>query len=120
MLFLADVTTSIGANATSDLVYTVPSNEKFTITHVLQRATAAASIVQITDTSGKDFTNFSDSIDLPLEFIADVAGNNNGLYELPQPIVLEGGIQIRWRIKDLSGASNEVHILMGGNKEFRG
>ncbi len=119
MFFSTLLQQALAASATGDLSYTVPSNEDFTITHWLQKSTGAATVIGISDTSGQEYTNFNDGLDPDLAMIADMENANNGLRELPFPIVIRGGVQIRFRIKDTSAAPNTVDIVLFGDKTPR-
>lgn len=96
----------VGANSSTTLTITVPSQYDFHI-FTLQSKQSGVYTTEIRDAAGTYFNN------KPLHS-STIFGNGNLPYKLPYPYLLRRSSAIVFNISDLSGSSNTIQITLGG------
>lgn len=115
--FFAILFESVAANSTATLQFQVAVNEEFTINQIRQNSTGSFRITGIRDSRGQQYSNV-DTTDYAIGgLFADLEDANNGLLELPVPLILPGGTTLYFDIKDGSGAGNDVKIFLIGQRK---
>lgn len=116
--FFINLDAALTANQTQTLSYTVPTNEGLVIERIYQTSEGAADIVELSDSTGVGYSNASDGNGLNINVLPDLANEFHAAVPLPMPITLEGGVTFRIRVKDTSGSSNDVNVILAGRVTY--
>jgi len=95
-------TVAIAANA-SDVI-TLRSDVDVTARAVLWNSTGRCRVTRIEFPAGVEL--LKGTIEL------DQLGKDSHRYELPEPIALKAGVEVRFHLTDISGAPNAVYIAV--------
>ena len=104
--WMTHASVTIGANSSTTLTITVPSQYDFHV-FTLQSKQTGVYTAEIRDAAGTYFNN------KPLHS-STIFGNGNLPYKLPYPYLLRRSSAMVFNISDLSGSSNTIQITLGG------
>lgn len=103
---------TLSANSVATLSYTIPTNEKLLIYGLWFQSGGTFNVYGIRNSGGLNFTNASQSTEIPGSFFQDFDTSNIGLTEFRVPIELPGGTTFYLDIEDSSGGSNTVTFIL--------
>lgn len=96
---------------TATVSYPVPPGETLLIKDMVFASTGAFNIYGIRDSSGRNYTNASLSVEIPSTVLASGANNNNHIPPFDIPLIVEGSTTIYFDLEDTSGAGNTVDLV---------
>lgn len=99
-------------NTSHTFKYVVARNEQLVIHEIFMASDGTYDIVDISDDSGRNYSNCNASSPIPSIFLQDPAALLDVFKRFEPPIRLAGGDGFNIGVTDTSGANNDIWILL--------
>ena len=116
-LFYLIGSVTLSASSTGNIVLSMGKNEEFEASGIAFISTGSFDITGITDASGIPYTNASTTTTIPSTLFPPDTNNTVVPQPLLQPLVIPQNGSLTFALKDTSGASNTVKVILFGKKK---
>ncbi len=110
--FYIVATEVLTGNASVALKHTVSRNEQLLIHGMFMDSTGAFEVTDISDDSGRNYTNANASTPIPSKFFQDPDTHLDRLQRFEPPILIDGGDSFNVGVADTTGSSNTVTLIL--------
>lgn len=107
---------TLTSGGTATVSYPVPVGESLELTDMIFVSTGIFNITGIRDSSGRNYTNASLSVEIPSSVLKSGANAFNAHNPFSIPLVIEGGTVFYIDLEDSSAAGNTVTIVCEGKR----
>lgn len=116
--FYIPLTVTLAANGQGSLIYVVPQTATLHVKGWVWKSAGAFNVVGIQDNTGIQFTNATQTVPIPSDFLPILSTPNNWMFELPLVIDLIGGKSLNINLIDTSGSSNLIKAMLYAVQDY--